>query len=219
MIELKEVKHYPDTNSVEATWVDRIQLPDVQVPATDAVIDEEGNVITPAVEAHTVPGGIEETVVKCHSYADVQMDMFRADIAEFGSDIAEYEALIALVDAGIKPPVPDSPTVRWEKIKAKRDDITRNGGCLVDGKLFHTDTDSKQQQMALTMLGASIPANLMWKTMDGSFIAMTQTLAMQLFAAQVQREQIIFAHAEAINADPLADIDAGWPDRYEVAPV
>ena len=46
---LKQVIHYPDTNSIEATW-----------------IDESG------------------VVIKCHSYADVQMDMLRADVAEFG---------------------------------------------------------------------------------------------------------------------------------------
>ena len=47
-------------------------------------------------------------VIKCHSYADVQMDMFRADVAEFGGDITEYEELIALVEAHIKP-IPPTP--------------------------------------------------------------------------------------------------------------
>ena len=69
---LKQVIHYPDTNSVEATWV-----------------DSEGN------------------VVKCHSYADVQMQMFRDDVAELGGDIAEYEELIALVESNIKPVEPE----------------------------------------------------------------------------------------------------------------
>jgi hypothetical protein len=105
--------------------------------------------------------------------------------------------------------------VRWTKIKQKRDELTDNGGCFVADKWFHTDTKSKQQQMALTMLGASIPANLQWKTMDGSFITMTQTLAGQLFGAQITREQTIFAHAEALKADMNADINAGWPARYE----
>lgn len=111
---LKQVIHYPDTNSIEATWIDRIQLPDVEVPevsATEAVLDEEGNVITSAIEAvaaHMVPGEIKETVIRCHSYADVQMDMFRADVAEFGGDITEYEELIALVEANIKP-IPHTP--------------------------------------------------------------------------------------------------------------
>lgn len=104
--------------------------------------------------------------------------------------------------------------IRWTKIKQKRDDLTKNGGCMVAGKWFHSDTDSKQQQMALTMLGASIPANLQWKTMDGSFVTMTQTLAGQLFQAQIGREQDIFAHAETLKADPNADISTGWPARY-----
>lgn len=105
--------------------------------------------------------------------------------------------------------------VRWTKIKAKRDELTDNGGCLVAGKWFHSDTKSKQQQMALTMLGAAIPANLQWKTMDGTFATMTQTLAGQLFGAQIAREQAIFAHAEVLKADLNADINASWPARYE----
>ena len=105
--------------------------------------------------------------------------------------------------------------VRWTKIKQKRDELTDNGGVLVSGKWFHTDTKSKQQQMALTMLGAAIPANLQWKTMDGSFITMTQTLAGQLFGAQIVREQAIFAHAETLKADSNADINTGWPAHYE----
>ena len=69
---LKQVIHYSDTNSVEATWVD------------------ENNV-----------------VIKCHSYADCQMQMFRDDVAELGGDITEYEELIALVESNIKPVEPE----------------------------------------------------------------------------------------------------------------
>ena len=69
---LKQVIHYPDTNSVEATWVDS-----------------------------------EGVVIKCHSYADVQMQMFREDVAELGGNIAEYEELIALVESNIKPAEPE----------------------------------------------------------------------------------------------------------------
>ena len=69
---LKQVIHYPDTNSVEATWVDS-----------------------------------KDVVVKCHSYADCQMQMFREDVAEFGGDVAEYEDLIALVESNIKPVEPE----------------------------------------------------------------------------------------------------------------
>lgn len=69
---LKQVIHYTDTNSVEATWVDE-----------------------------------NDVVVKCHSYADCQMQMFRDDVAELGGDITEYEELIALVESNIKPVEPE----------------------------------------------------------------------------------------------------------------
>jgi len=65
---LKQVIHYPDSNSVEATWVDS-----------------------------------EDVQVRCHSYADVQMDMLREDLSD---DAAEYAELIAMVEAGIKPADP-----------------------------------------------------------------------------------------------------------------
>ena len=77
---LKQVIHYPDTNSVEATWVDE-----------------------------------NDVVIKCHSYADVQMPMFRDDVAVFGGEIAEYEELIALVESNIKVAEPrqELPTTHW----------------------------------------------------------------------------------------------------------
>ena len=80
---LKQVIHYLDTNSVEATWVDS-----------------------------------EGVVIKCHSYADVQMQMFRDDVFEFGGDVAEYEELIALVESNIKPvepaPLPILSCTPWQ---------------------------------------------------------------------------------------------------------
>ena len=44
-----------------------------------------------------------EVTIKCHSYADVQMDMLRNDL---GGDAAAYADLIATVEAHIVPPVP-----------------------------------------------------------------------------------------------------------------
>jgi hypothetical protein len=102
---------------------------------------------------------------------------------------------------------------RWAKIKALRDELTDNGGCLVSGKWFHSDAKSKQQQMALAMVGAALPATP-WKTMDGSFVTLDPSIVGQIFQAQMAREQGIFAHAEVLKADPLADINTGWPARY-----
>jgi len=73
---LKQVIHYQDTNSVEATWVDS-----------------------------------DGAVIKCHSFADVQMDMFREYVATLGGDITEHEELIALVESNIKPVEPVPPPI------------------------------------------------------------------------------------------------------------
>lgn len=101
---LKQVIHYPDTNSVEATWVEIITPADV-VPESIApdTTDKDGNTILGAVTpAHIIPA--VERQVRCHSYSDAQMGILRADL---GADIAEYEPLIAEVLANQKPlPVP-----------------------------------------------------------------------------------------------------------------
>jgi hypothetical protein len=44
--------------------------------------------------------------IKCHCYADVQMQMFRDDVMQFGGNIAEHEATIAAVEAAIVPYIP-----------------------------------------------------------------------------------------------------------------
>lgn len=103
----------------------------------------------------------------------------------------------------------------WEKIKNRRDEVKNNGGCLVQGKWYHTDTDSKQQQIALVIMGANIPANLQWKTLDGSFVTMTQALASELFAAQVMREQVIFGLAESKRA-AIANMTIEQLEAYDV---
>lgn len=105
----------------------------------------------------------------------------------------------------------------WEEIKAERDRRTQQGGYQVAGKWFHSDTFSRTQQMGLVMMGAGIPGGLQWKTMDGSFVTMTQTLAGQVFAAAAASDAAIFSRAEqikaAMEADPAAfDLAAhAWP--------
>ncbi len=89
---LKQVIHYPDTNSVEATWVERLTEKEYYTGE-----DGEGCVLEAG----------DEIVIKCRSYADVQMQMFRDDVAEFGGDIAEHEELIALVESNIKHVEPE----------------------------------------------------------------------------------------------------------------
>lgn len=112
----------------------------------------------------------------------------------------------------------------WEIIKGERIRRTANGGYHIASvdKWFHSDTDSKTQQLGLVIMGAGLPAGIMWKTMDGSFVEMTQALAGEIFTAAVTQETLTFGVAEnhreqmLLSADPLSyDYSAGWPLIYE----
>lgn len=124
-------------------------------------------------------------------------------------------------------PLPTAGQIKarvWDAIKAMRDQRKAGGVKVKVGgvdKWFHSDDASRIQQMALVMMGASIPANLQWKTMDGSFITMTQTLASQVFQAVAASDQAIFTVAEQhkaameASADPASyDYSTGWPKIY-----
>ena len=45
-----------------------------------------------------------ETVIHCQAYADVQMDMLRADAEKYGTSLEEYKELIAEVESNIVLP-------------------------------------------------------------------------------------------------------------------
>lgn len=112
----------------------------------------------------------------------------------------------------------DRATV-WARIKAHRDQCKAEG-VKVGDKWFHSDVDSRIQQLALVMMGANVPP-VAWKTMDGSFATMSQALAGQIFQATAARDMAVFSAAEqhraAVNAstDPLSyQFTAGWPAGY-----
>lgn len=164
----------------------------------------------------------QEIVVKCQAYANSQMDLLAADL---GADAPQYRALMDEVAATYVPPAPPPrPEVNaaiWEQIKAIRDRKTQQGGYKVGADWYHSDTFSRTQQIGLTIMGASMPAGIMWKTMAGDFIAMTPTLAQQIFAAAGNQDAMLFGYAEQLKAqveaaaDPAAvDINAGWPETY-----
>jgi hypothetical protein len=121
-------------------------------------------------------------------------------------------------------PVPSLDLVKkivWERIKAERDRRTETGGYKVGTKWFHSDQKSRSQQLGLVLLGDNIPADLQWKTMDGSFVTMTPQLARQILDAAIASDQAIFAAAEAHRAameassDPaIYDFSVGWPPNY-----
>lgn len=113
------------------------------------------------------------------------------------------------------------PAAMWERIKAERDRRTQHGGYPAAGKWFHSDTLSRTQVLALVLLGANIPSGLQWKTMDGTFVDMTPTLAAQIFAAAAMQDTATFQAAEThksameASADPAGyDYSTGWPAIY-----
>lgn len=113
---------------------------------------------------------------------------------------------------------------KWEEIKHLRDTKTQTGGYKVGTNWFHSDTFSRTQQIGLVMMGASMPSNLSWKTMNGTFVSMTPTLAQQIFSAAGTQDMALFSYAEnmkvqmeASNDPANFDITQGWPETYSGA--
>lgn len=124
---------------------------------------------------------------------------------------ANVLAQLALIDKANK----------WADIMRERDRKSDVGGYLVAGKWFHSDQKSRGQQLGLVLLGASMPTGIEWKTMDGTFITMTPTLAEQILFSAAASDVAIFSAAEAhkaameASADPASyDFSAGWPPVF-----
>ena len=107
----------------------------------------------------------------------------------------------------------------WGKIKQHRETL-KSSGVKVGMKWFHSDADSRIQQIGLVMMGANVPA-VPWKTLDGTLVTMTPVLAGQIFQATAQSDMAIFAVAEShlagVNAaaDPASyDWSTGWPAGF-----
>lgn len=100
----------------------------------------------------------------------------------------------------------------WRQIQVWRDERINLGGTQVAGKWYHSDNTSRLQQIGLIIMGQSMPPNLMWKTMDGSFVQMTPTLAQQIFQAAATSDMTIHAVAEQHRQQMLLAED---PRNYD----
>ena len=95
---------------LEINYIHAIQLPDVVVPEVPAVLDEEGNEVTPAVPETTTPGGTQSVVLQCTSYHPTQLELIHADCATHGVTIeGDDAAAVAQWVADYVPP-PPAPT-------------------------------------------------------------------------------------------------------------
>lgn len=216
-----EIKLTPAQNQwLEVSWTEVTQLPDTITPARPALFDAEGNEVQAAMPETTSPGGERRTELKCTSYHPTQLDLIHADCAKHGVTIEGDDAEVIaqwVADYVPEPPPVLTPEARWAAIKAIRDSKTQTGGYKVGANWFHSDTFSRTQQMGLVMMGGGMPTGLAWKTMSGAFVPMTPALAQQIFAAAAQQDASLFDHAEALKADPQADISAGWPATFQGA--
>lgn len=186
---LKQVIHYPDTNSVEATWVDENNIP-----------------------------------IKCHSYADSQMDMLETNL---GAEAINHAELIALVRLNRVPITqPDPIPIMWEKIKAERDDRIFNGGVNVGTMWFLSTERARTEYTTMLVLTSAYPPDTViragWRTMQvGVEVDMTPNLLSQILVAGMAVvaaiDDVAQAHIAAMtaSADPASyDYSTGWPEHF-----
>lgn len=140
----------------------------------------------------------------------------------------DAERVETLVRKGwtVRPPEPAEEVLSreresiWGQIKGHRDAVKAQG-VQVGANWFHSDDSSRIQQLGLVMMGANLPAAAQWKTMAGTFVTMTPTLAAQIFQATAARDMAVFAVAEQHKAGVWAAADpgaynwqTGWPASY-----
>ena len=135
-------------------------------------------------------------------------------------EITEDQYLAATAPVKPAPTLDERREVVWMAIKSRRDHL-KCSGVKVGANWFHSDSDSRIQQLGLVIMGAAIPAGLKWKTLDNSLVDMTPTLAGQIFGAMAAWDGNVFgiaeAHRAALNAtdEPeLYDWKIGWPLGY-----
>lgn len=120
-----------------------------------------------------------------------------------------------------QPDIKDVKTAKITAIKAHRDLMTSDY-IVIEGNHFHSDANSRIQQMSLTKMGQAkqIPANLMWQTKNNGLIPLTNEIAAQFEMVTMDHDMRLFANAqrhiatvEAItDIKALQDYDysAGW---------
>lgn len=114
----------------------------------------------------------------------------------------------------------EAQVISWKEISSERD-RRKSNGVKVGLNWFHSDDTSRIQQIGLVMFGANMPAGIMWKTLTGSFVQMSPTLALQIFMAVAASDISIFTIAEQHKSAMLAsqnpkeyDYSLGWPITF-----
>ena len=123
------------------------------------------------------------------------------------------------------PPTPpsDRKAAAWERIKADRD-RRKSLGVKVGAHWYHSDAESRIQQLSLFVMGSNVPP-VQWKTLTASgapvFVTMTQSIAAGIFQGTAASDAAVFAAAEAHRVAMEAsstpetyDLSGGWPAGF-----
>ena len=194
MIILKSVIRYPDTNSVEATWV-----------------DQETSAATTDANGDAVPAVVTETQVRCHSYDQTQMAMLTSDL---GADAATYAALIAQVSANLI--VPPAPTLAQAQAAQMAILSAAYQNAIVQPVAFTSAAGVAQTYQAdpgsqnnlllastgYTFAGAA-PTGFYWVASDNSHVPFALADLHGLYLAMLAQGQMAFAHLQAQKAAVL----------------
>jgi hypothetical protein len=131
------------------------------------------------------------------------------------TDDAAVQTIIDAFD-----PLPEAKAAKWREVQAERD-RRKFAGYMAAGHRFHSDPDSRTQQLGLVIMGANVPP-IQWRTLDGDYVTMTPQLAGAIFTATATGDSLIFAAGEAHRAAIFAltdlaavnayDFSTGWPE-------
>lgn len=120
-------------------------------------------------------------------------------------------------------PLPSIEVLNTSRLTLTRDKVwlltqeerskRQSGGVFIQSvnKWFHSDQPSRIQQLGLVMMGVNMPPNINWKTMDGSFIIMTPSLALSIFNAAATLDMTAFGVAEQHRVNIYQSLT---PDTY-----
>ncbi|EPZ9322162.1 DUF4376 domain-containing protein [Salmonella enterica] len=163
------------------------------------------------------PSELKEDYVSAGSFPD--------DIVEVSDEVyLEFTAKepppgrVLMADANNLPSWGDIPIFIEEikaqkisKIKLLRDLVTADY-IIVDGNHFHSDANSRIQQMSLTRMGQAkqVPTGLMWQTKNNGLIPLTNEIAAQFESVTMDHDMRQFANAQRHIAavEALEDIQA-----------
>lgn len=115
-------------------------------------------------------------------------------------------------------------SLQRSRVKHERD-RRKSLGVKVGDHWYHSDADSRTQQLSLFVMGAAVPP-VQWKTLTTSpppvFVTMTPAIATGIFQNTAASDAAIFAAAEAhrvameASSTPESyDMSSGWPASIE----